>query len=298
MKQPIVFSEAAELARLSVQCRLLLPFEEPAFRALMPRFPAGRELNLLDAGCGSGGKTRRWFSPDSMGGIFRRVKTVVGLEYHSELVEAAQQEADSRFLFRCADVQSPELVSQLAEVMAEAGIGSFDAIYLSLILLHLASPETVLERLKPFLSPGGCLVIVEADDGGCRLEPDEEGLLGGFLDILGRDPYAGDRTLGDRLPALLDACGMKVAAEYRGIAAFPGSSPADCQRKEDIFTAFFSYLPDDIRRLREEEPGNPRWAADEAWLRAHYEALRRRVLASDSSVVMGVRLIVGAEASF
>ena len=129
---------------------------------------------------------------------------------------------------------------------------------------------------------------METDDGKATLTP-EDSRFGAFLELLSQDPYAGDRTLGGRLPHLLTDCGFRNA-RLRCTAI--GAGPGEEETKEMIFRMFFSYLPEDIAILRGASPADARYAQWERWLDEHYAPLRAAICAPDSRVSMGMAVVL------
>ena len=273
-----VFSGEKELMRLRTQNRLMHECEAPVFREL---FAGRRGLNVLDIGSNNGEKTVRWFSDPA-------VAHVLGLEYNTLLAQQAQANyGDGRFRFCPCDVEDAEFPQRLAALMAEEGLEGFDVIYLSFVLSHLHAPEALLTLLRPLLRPGGCLIAVETDDAAASLAP-EDRRFQDFLAMLAQDPYAGDRSTGGRLRAMLANCGYGDARLRCGaISAGPGEE----EKKAMIFEMFFSYFPEDVEILLAADPEDARSAQWARWLEEHHDALRRAICAAPSRVSMGMSVV-------
>ena len=277
MEKQTVFSQEREVRRLVTQNRLMHGCEAPLFCELF----AGRSgLCVLDVGSNNGDKTVRWFSDSA-------VKKVLGLEYNTPLALQAQQSfGDERFSFVACDVEAPDFSGRLRELMQREGIPGFDVIYLSFVLSHLRAPDALLRHLRTLLRPGGILVAAETDDSRCALAPEGGALLRRFLEILARDPLAGDRGTGARLEQMLHRCGFAGARRRcDAIAAGPGET----EKKADIFEMFFSYLPEDMTALQ--EMGDFR--RDARWLSENFSALQRAVCAPESQISMGISVVTG-----
>ena len=153
--------------------------------------------------------------------------------------------------------------------------------------VHL--PESLTgQRLRPLLAPGGCLLIEEADDAACRLEPDEQGLFRQFIQMLPVDPYAGNRRCGEQVAGWLERCGYREIADTRVAVTAEGGQK---EKKENIFEIFFSYLPQDLSELWRREPNNSTYAFCVRWLDQNYEALRAAVISRETRLNMGIRII-------
>jgi len=279
MQSQLVFQEKNEIERLRVQNRLLSCYEAPAFESL---FSEGRSLTVLDVGCNDGEKTFLRFSLPA-------VAKVIGLEYSDELARKAEESyGNERFSFYPLDVEAPDFTHRLEEIMRAQGLDGFDVIYLSFVLMHLADVDRLLRNLKPFLKEDGKLLIIEANDGASVLSNDENGLLGEFLDILKADKYSGNREVGAHMDETLSACG------YDGIRVWSDAIAAgegEMEKKQAIFTTFFSYLPEDVELLLGAAPENEEYRAWAAWLDRHYDALRQLILQEKSYISMGIRIL-------
>lgn len=279
MKNQLVFQDQKEIERLRVQNRLLSAYEEPILRQL---FEGKRELAVLDIGCNDGRKTAECFASEA-------VARVVGLEYNRELAGKAQTlYGNEKFSFHHSDVESAGFAAQLKGLMAEKNIEGFDVIYLSFVLMHLTDVGRLLTALRPFLKEDGRLMIIEADDAASTLNNDPEGRLGEFLAILKEDRYSGNRGVGGRI------CGLLQEYGYGGITVWHDDISAgkgEQEKKRAIFTAFFSYLQEDIRLLLEAEPENAVYGSWADWMTEHYEELERLILEQDSEISMGMKIL-------
>ena len=281
MEKKNIFTTEKELGRLSTQNRLIYACEQPIFREL---FAGKRGLSVLDVGCNDGEKTFRWFSDPALA-------RVVGLELDETLAARAQENyGNGVFSFYPCDVEAEDLAVQLADIMEREGLERFDVIYISYLLSHLRAPEALLHKLRPLLKEDGVLVAVESNDAAASLTP-EDGRFREFLEMLAQDPYAGDRSVGGRLGAMLSACGFGVPELRCGaISAGPGEE----EKKAMIFEMFFSFFPEDTALLRATAPEDARYARWERWLRRHLAPLRRSICAPDSRISMGLSVITCA----
>lgn len=271
-----IFLDEAENKRLRIQNELLAEYEQPIYREVI----AGRTgLTLLDLGCNNGWKTRARFSQ-------RNFRKVIGMDRLEESVREAEKAfGDGIFSFYTCDVEAADFSARLREVMREEGITGFDIIHCSFLLLHTKKPQEILDALRSFLAPEGKLILIEPADSSSFMTPDEEGLLRAFFTMLALDPYAGDRTLCDRLPMMLLESGYgEVRAECMEICA-TGKERA---KKEAIFDTFCAYLSEDMLFL--EKQGKRRAAKD--WVRQNAARLRRRMTEEGTTVSMGVKLYI------
>ncbi len=111
-------------------------FERPEVIALIP--PGARRV--LEFGCAAG----------ACGARIRRERGayVVGVELLPEPAELARTRLDEVIVGDCERMDFAEHFTP----------GEFDAILFADVLEHLRDPEAVIERVKPYLAPGGVIV--------------------------------------------------------------------------------------------------------------------------------------------
>lgn len=277
LQYPNVYATQEEFDRLAVQNDFLARFEAPVLERLLRGKTA---LRVLDIGCNDGAKTVSRFATDA-------VAQVIGVDSCEESIARARAlRGGGKFRFEALDVESDAPEETLAPLARSCE--GFDLICLSCVLMHLREPERLLRRLRPLLKAGGSLFIVEANDDCAALSPDPQGLLPQFLSMLACDPYAGDRRLGARLPAMLGRCGYEaVCIECDGIRI----TGDDAALREGAFGTYFSYVPTDVRLLCAEAPQNPQYRQFAAWTRENFPALRGLVLRADTDLTLGVRIL-------
>lgn len=274
-----VFQSEKEIERLKVQNKLLSSIEKPLFDSL---FSSRRNLSVLDIGCNDGKKTVSLFGNES-------ISSVIGIEYTPSLARKAETAyGDGRFHFLSLDASSDDFPHSLRTVMEERGIRSFDCIYLSFVLMHLSDPGRLLSVLSDFLSPEGVIVIIEADDESSYLTWDKDDLLGTFLSILKEDRYSGNRNLGRMLEDIVHSSGYgDVTSVCNSIKA----GKEDEEKKEMIYTTFFSYLEEDVDLLiREDEC--PQYLGWKEWLSENLPSLKALILSDSSEISMGMKILL------
>ena len=275
-----IFQDVGEINRLAVQNRLFLSAEKPIYRQIMN----GSGLTVLDIGCNNGSKTVDRFKRDN-------VDKVIGVEYHQKLVDSAQKKyGGDKFVFYCLDAESADFISQVKEILAENNIESVDIIHISLVLMHLKNPQSLLNKLRDILSPNGKIIIVEAEDSASRLTPDKSGLFRDFMQLLKSDPWAGDRALADKLPEYLKNAGYCRISKHTASIHAGGS---ERQKKKDIIDVFFSYLPLDIKQLCRISPENAEYKRCMKWLDSNYSTLTDEILKENAEISMGICVYTG-----
>ena len=273
-----VFSDETELRRLKVQGRLLREYEQPVCQQVLGN---RKGLTLLDVGCNDGRKTTDRFSEEHF-------SKVVGIDCLELLIEQAKVKyGNDAYVFHACNVATPDFSEKIKLIMQAEKIVAFDVIYCSFLLMHLKHPLEVLGKLKSLLAPEGCLIVIEPDDTESFLKPDPEGLFSQFLKVLAADPYAGKRNSGKELAELLQESGY---SDIKLQCSEIGATGSEISKKEDIFTTFCSYLPEDLVILKKREPEHPVYVAGWEWVEKNFEKLHRQMVSEESWVSMGVKI--------
>lgn len=283
MESKLVFQDETEMKRLSVQNTLLSSYEEPLLDALIR---GKQDVTVLDVGCNDGRKTVKRFSSPL-------VTHVIGLEYNEELSRKAQREyGDERFTFLHLDVERNDFALTIEESLKDKGVKQFDIIYLSFLLMHLSDAKMFLASILPFLKEDGKIFIIEADDSSSFLQGDKNNLLKEFLEILSKDKYSGNREMGKNITSTLLECGYHdIKVWHNAISAGKG----EIEKKEMIFTTFFSYLAEDVKILLDSEPENDDYKAWDMWLKNNFNTLRELVLMDESEITMGMKILTAGK---
>lgn len=106
--------------------------------------------------------------------------------------------------------------------------------------------------------------------------------------MLGQDIYAGNRTVGAKLPEKLASLGYRdvvIGADRIDVKA------DDLAGKSALYDTFYSYFPEDVELLREADPSDPRYPQWAAWVSKNFEPLKQEILYGHFDVSMGVRVL-------
>ena len=279
MESQLVFRDEKEINRLQIQEKVFIRYERPVFCQL---FEGRSGLRVLDIGCNDGEKTVRRFDSDA-------VQTVIGLEYCEELAARAQKKyGGKKYHFYPCDAESDTFATEIKAYMSRNGIACFDIIYLSFVLNNIKNTSQLFLNLKKLLAPDGTVVILEVNDSNSYLTNDEQGLFRDFLEILEKDPFGGNRYAGKNLERMLEECGYSSPHVHHDRIV---ASVGNLEMKHDLLEIFFSYLPDDVKILRESDPGNEEYGRWNIWLENHFEQLHELVLQNDTELSIGICLM-------
>ena len=141
-------SKIEEIMRLEAQAKAL----ESTFERELTLLDLHPGMRVLDAGCGTGAKTRK---------IALKVKPghVVGVDidpiFISYAKQFAQNEAIKNIQFEEGNIENLSFDDTV-----------FDVTYCSLVLMHVHNPVKTLIELKRVSKPGGYVAVSDNDDGG------------------------------------------------------------------------------------------------------------------------------------
>ena len=185
-------SDAAELARLDLQGRLLAP----ATRTILATAGVRPGMRVLDLGSGAGDVAF------AAAGLVGPAGEVIGIDQSRDAVARATARAGQRGLsnvrFVAGDIHDP------------APGGPFDSIIGRLVLMYVPDPAAVLRTQASVLRSGGIIAPIEFDLHSARSLPSTP-LAGQALSWLGEAfTRAGiDPALGPGLWAVLQAAGLQ-----------------------------------------------------------------------------------------
>lgn len=267
-----------EIERLNIQEDLFSSYEKPVYQKV---FAKSRNF-VLDIGSNDGQKTIKRFSNTD-------AKKVVGIDFDPELIKLAQTNySNDRFSFYYCNIEDDNFTSSISQIMKEENIPSFDVINLSFVLMHIKDTASLLSKLRTLLSENGVLMLIDTNDDLSHIKPDDGNYFNTFKKLLSKDPYAGDRRCGAKLPETLTKCGFKnVTLEKEKLVA----SPTEAQKKESMFTCYCSFLKEDIDLLLKEDPTNTTYLYSRDWLVDNYETLKENSLSDKSEFTLGVTVI-------
>lgn len=267
-----------EIERLNIQENLFSDYEKPAYQKV---FSKPRHF-VLDIGSNDGKKTiKRFCDTDA--------EKIIGIDFDEELIKQAQTNcSDSRFSFVCCNVEDENFLSNILKLMKEENIPAFDVINFSFVLMHIKDTASLLAKLKPLLSDDGVLMLIDTNDDISNIDPDEGDYFKTFKQLLSKDPYAGNRNCGAKLPDILTKCGYKnISLEKENLVA----SPSETLKKEAMFTCYCSFLSGDIEILLKEDPTNTTYLDCKKWLKENYDKLSKNCLSNSCKFTLGVPVI-------
>jgi SAM-dependent methyltransferase len=227
-----VSSSAYVLARTSDEyrrLRLQSAIWEPATARFLDRVGIRPGMRCLDVGCGPGEVMRLLAERVGPGG------SVTGVDADGDTGRQARE------VLR-ATVETP--VEFVEGSFHEVEPGTFDVVYVRLVLMHLADPAALLRRLYGWVVPGGVLVVQDYDTAGMDMYPRRDcwdeftRVMDGVFAKTGGDPRCGLH-----LPASFLAAGIGApdGTDVAGVLAPIADTGGFCQ------ASYSSALPAALR---------------------------------------------------
>jgi SAM-dependent methyltransferase len=194
---------AGELDRLRTLADVFDPFTQNRLRGLPDMPPDPRILEV-----GPGAKSVAAFLK-----FYFRPAELVLLDNDPELVDLGPTPA-SHVRGVLADLRDPDV----------AAPGAFDLIHARLVLMHLPSPQQIVERLVSWLNPGGWLVVSDGVHTGSLCADATVATAMDALMLAARRAMGSDFDWGRTFPEPLRRCGLQQVGLAVDVPTVTGGS--------------------------------------------------------------------------
>ena len=224
-----------EGARLRTQAQLLAGIDKPLYKQILSKYPGAV---VLDIGCNEGDSAL-----DRLSGL--NVSEYIGIDVSDVAIKNAKKkyEDDTTHFFKL-DITHPKAERDLNTILNSIGVQQVDFINISLLLLHLAEPEFVLEKLYPFLRRGGTIFVKDIDDRDNNANLDEQHLFADSYAIAMCNRDSGNRNIGREIPTWLKRYGYKnVNCVMKGLL----SRGMDEKQKQALWDTYYGFFLEDSR---------------------------------------------------
>ena len=196
--------QEAELEILKRQAELALPLE----KSIWEEVGLGKNMNILDIGCGAGISSLHLAEYASAG-------YVTGMDPSETLIANAKKLRDEKKItnidFYTGDIYNTVFPEK-----------TFDFIYCRFLFQHLRYPERALSGIRRHLKPEGIICVIDVDDAWVQLYPEPstfKKLVERSAAVQKRD--GGDRYIGSKLPLYLREAGYhSVESKIKVISSF------------------------------------------------------------------------------
>ncbi len=231
-----------ERHRLHTEDTLLWRYEEPVVKKLLE----GRqnlvclEVNVLNPESAM----QRLEYPE--------VSKVIALTYDEAVEKRGNEIANSeKVRFFKVKFESDDLESQIEKCLEKAGVSGVDFVCLSMAIMDFKKPFRVLQAIGNCINDDAVMLIRDVDDGAVFAYPDKDGYFKKFQSFYIHDKFSGFRYTGRQIFSYLKRIGAKaVCLDHFGI------DTADMSRrdKKALFESWFSFIPNDFKRMLNENP--------------------------------------------
>lgn len=269
-------ADEREIKRLETQQILLKSFDSELYNQVA----AEKEtMRILDLGSNNGDLIMgRLGSKDNVGFI-------LGLEYNSDIVKAANEKYESNKVhFEQCNLESDDFASILRKLCEKYNIPDFNVVNISMIMLHLKDPIKLLKAIRPFIKPGATIIVKDIDDGLNVAYPDDENLFSRAVSICSKDDLSGYRHSGRQIYTLLHKSGYK---NIRLVKSGMDTSGMDYDEKEALFNIYFAFIKNDFNDLAKKDPDNSKYSENAKWINENYEKLENAFLEDDFFFTLG-----------
>ena len=244
-----------ESSRLHIQENLLREFDRPVYERLL----SGRhDVSVLDVGSNDGTCVM-----DRLGGR-EQVSLILGLEANADAVRRANESyRNDRVKFVCCNVEDGgQLDEVLSSYLRAHGMDGFDFVNVSMLLMHLADPLVLLERVRRFMRTDSVMFVRDVDDGENLAYPDDDGSFARAFDICDYLETSGFRHSGRQVPTLLQRAGFRdVTFERNGLSTVG----LDTESRLALFHTYFDFVSEDLETMASRHPDDAAVRADMEW---------------------------------
>lgn len=276
--------------RLAIQGEIFAPKNKAFYDAILPH---KKGLIVLDVGCNNGDNVMR-----DLGGR-EEVEKILGFDCSKEMiVQAIEHHLGGKLCPTLMDVESRSFSTELRSFMDFNKVERFDLINISMVLLHLAKAERLLENLRPFLAPDGVIAIRDIDDEQSVSYPDydrgdnpnehiNDDIVHRFNKMNDGCAHTGNRHRGREIYTDL------VTARYHDVHSFPECvdvTGLDENGRNHLFYVAFSYLEENIQDMLDLQKDHTYWQGEMDWFRDHIDDLERMFRQDDYYFKLGTVL--------
>lgn len=261
--------------RLTLQNELLDLFDKDVYEKALKQYsnPA-----ILDVGCGTGDMLISKLYD-------RKVSAFVGVDKSARQIRCAQEKhGGDPYFFYEMDVEKESFASELFGVLSKNKIEKFDIINISMLLLHLKDPISLLTVLRGFLRDTGILIVRDIDDGINFAFPDEKNAFDRIYQMCEHDEQSGNRQNGRQIYHYLVKAGFSaITLEHQGLS----SAGMNESQREALFRMYFPFTLENAKIMAEKYPRNIAYKEDYEWLQACFDDIYKTFLRPDFIFSLG-----------
>lgn len=182
-----------------------------------------------------------------------------------------EDDPDTRFFH--LNIRTDDICEKLEAAMREMGVSGFDFLNLTLAVMDLENPFKTLKKIKSFLNAGAVAYVRDVEDGVVFAYPDENGLFEQFKEFYKLDLLSGSRHSGRQIFNIMRKLGAKdVRLERCGLS----TASMDYNKRRLLFECWFSFIPNDFRRMLAENPQDETAKKVLGWVDEYYDDLEEK----------------------
>ena len=264
-----------ERERLKIQSSILRNFDMPIIHDI---FDNRANVTVLDIGCNEGDNAM-----DKLSGF--NITNYVGIDRSEVAIkEAIRKYGDDMTHFYKLDVTSPKFSVDLCSILQRLRIDTVDVITISMVLLHLEDPASVLGALYPFLSKGGVIFVRDIDDRDNKASPDTNKMFDRGYEIPNRCPTSGNRHVGRNIGGWLSSAGFSnVRCVRRGLSTVGMSD----NEKLALYDTYFGFFMEDAIENVNRTEGSEQALADLGWCTYYLPKIKELFLVKGFTFTLG-----------
>lgn len=192
MKHYAIAGGAEGKSRLKVLSKVMQPYT----LSFLQHVGIEPGMHCLDLGCGGGDVT---FELAALVGIEGKV---VGWELDETIVKLTQED--------CRKLNLTNVELKIADAFSLDEVNEYDLVYTRFLLTHLSDPQTVIEKMKTAVKPGGIVAVEDIEFTGHFCYPKSsafEKYVKLYQQVVRNK--GGDSEIGVKLPGMFKKAGFK-----------------------------------------------------------------------------------------
>ena len=259
-----------EKHRLKAEDLVISKYEDHIIRKLL----AGKEdVVCLDVNV---------LSPDGAYQLinYPAISKVIALTYNDDVEKEGNEGRQGRnVFFKKVQFESDDFEDELERCLSGCDADGIDFVVLNLAILDFKKPFKVLQSIRSLMNDDATMIICDVDDGAVFAYPDKDEYFSKFQSYYIHDKYSGYRYTGRQIyPYLKKLDARDIRLEQYGI------NTSDMTRKEKkaLFETWFSFIPNDFKRMLREDPNSEIAKEVIAFCDEYYDDIDEQFFSSDT----------------
>ncbi len=269
-----------ELKRLSLSAKLTKEADAKPLKVLKEKLKERKKIYVLDVGCGNGMVTMDRFA--NWDNAF-----VLGVDVQESALEKARElnSNPKKFAFERLDIDSPDFIEELEELMDKYDIEGFDLIFGTYILQHIKDSIKFLRKARQILKDDGYVMFRNTADKS-TISFGDNGLLKKIQNKSFEAPGVPDRDTGIELYHRLYTTGYKNIKVFGHLMNISG---LDYDERMEAFRVLFAWRKNYFKQAYDNDPLNLTYKNNYEWM--SYALDRLQEIFGDESFWYGETII-------